>query len=106
VGALVAEIASDEGFRVHEGKSRRLAAAQRQTVLGLVVNAHPNMARADYDRLRAVLHDAARHGPAAADRAGHADFRAHLEGRISWVTAANPARGPKLRAAYDAIDWG
>ncbi len=105
VGALVAEIASDEGFRVHEGKSRRLAAAQRQTVLGLVVNAHPNVARAEYDRLRAVLHDAARHGPAAADREGHADFRAHLEGRISWVTAANPARGPKLRAALDAIDW-
>jgi hypothetical protein len=106
VGALVAEIASDEGFRVHEGKSRRLAAAQRQTVLGLVVNTHPNVARAEYDRLRAVLHDAARHGPAAADREGHADFRAHLEGRISWVTAANPARGPKLRAALDAIDWG
>ena len=105
VGALVAEIASNEGFRVHEGKSRRLAAAQRQTVLGLVVNAHPNVARAEYDRLRAVLHDAARHGPAAADREGHADFRAHLEGRISWVTAANPARGPKLRAALDAIDW-
>jgi hypothetical protein len=105
VGALVAEIASDEGFRVHEGKSRRLAAAQRQTVLGLVVNAHPNVVRAEYDRLRAVLHDAARHGPAAADREGHADFRAHLEGRISWVAAANPARGPKLRAALDAIDW-
>jgi RNA-directed DNA polymerase len=106
VGALVAEIASDEGFRVHAGKSRRMGAAQRQTVLGLVVNAHPNVGRAGYDRLRAVLHDAARHGPAAADREGHADFRAHLEGRISWVTAANPARGPKLRAALDAIDWG
>jgi RNA-directed DNA polymerase len=53
-----------------------------------------------------VLHDAARRGPVAADREGHADFRAHLEGRISWVTAANPARGPKLRAALDAIDWG
>jgi RNA-directed DNA polymerase len=106
VGALVAEIASPEGFRVHEAKSRRVGAAQRQTVLGLVVNAHPNVARAEYDRLRAVLHDAARRGPVAADREGHADFRAHLEGRISWVTAANPARGPKLRAALDAIDWG
>jgi RNA-directed DNA polymerase len=106
VGALVAEIASEEGFRLHDGKSRRVGAAQRQTVLGLVVNARPNVARAEYDRLRAVLHDAARHGPAAADREGQADFRAHLEGRISWVTAANPARAPKLRAALDAIDWG
>ena len=106
IGALVADIASDEGFRVHDGKSRRAGAAQRQTVLGLVVNVHPNVTRREYDRLRAVLHDAARHGPAAADREGHADFRAHLEGRISWVTAANPARGPKLRAALEAVDWG
>ena len=106
IGALVGEIASGEGFWVHDGKSRRAGAAQRQTVLGLVVNAHPNVARREYDRLRAVLHDAARRGPAAADREGHADFRAHLEGRISWVAAANPARGPKLRAALDAIDWG
>jgi hypothetical protein len=105
VGRLVAEIAAGEGFRVHAGKSRRAAAAQRQAVLGLVVNARPNVPRPDYDRLRALLHDAARHGPAAADREGHADFRAHVLGRISWVAAANPGRGARLRAAFDAVDW-
>jgi hypothetical protein len=101
----VTEIAAGEGFRVHAGKSRRAAAAQRQAVLGLVVNARPNVPRPEYDRLRAVLHDAARHGPAAADREGHADFRAHLLGRISWVAAANPDRGARLRSAFDAVDW-
>ena len=66
--AQVAEIARDEGFRVHDRKTRVRTAAQRQVVTGLVVNseAGPRVARVEYDRLRAVLHDAARSGPAAA----------------------------------------
>ena len=36
---------------------------------------------------------------------GHQDFRAHLLGRIAWVGALNPARGDRLRTAFDAIDW-
>jgi RNA-directed DNA polymerase len=105
IGRLVADVAAGEGFRVHAGKTRRFTAAQRQTVLGLVVNVRPNVARPEYDRLRAVLHDAARHGPAAADRDGRDDFRAHVLGRISWVAAANPARGARLKATFDAVDW-
>ena len=105
--AQVAEIARDEGFRVHDGKTRVRTAAQRQVVTGLVVNseAGPRVARVEYDRLRAVLHDAARSGPAAANREGHDDFRAHLLGRISWVAATSPARAAKLREAYAAVDW-
>jgi RNA-directed DNA polymerase len=106
VGRLVAGIVRDEGFRLHDGKTRRATAAQRQTVLGLVVNAAPAVARPDYDRLRAVLHDAAHRGPAAADRAGHDDFRAHLLGRISWVAATSPRRAARLGEVFAAIDWG
>jgi hypothetical protein len=102
---LVRTIAAAEGFAVHETKTRVLTSAQRQTVTGLVVNRHLNVARPDYDRLRAVLHDAARAGPAAANRAGHPDFRTHLLGRISWVGGVNPARAEKLARAFDAIDW-
>lgn len=101
----VGAIARDEGFRLHDGKTRVRTAAQRQTVAGLVVNRAPQVPRDDYDRLRAVLHDAARSGPAAANRAGHPDFRAHLLGRIAWVGAGNPARDAKLRRAFAAIDW-
>ena len=79
--------------------------AQRQLVTGLVVNERPNVTRADYDRLRAVLHDAARNGPAPADRHGHPDFRAHLLGRIAWVAASNPTRAAKLQAAFAGITW-
>ena len=60
------------------------------------------MPRDEYDRLKAILHDAARNGPAAANRDGRPQFRAHLEGRISWVRAANPARGDKLDRAFAA----
>jgi RNA-directed DNA polymerase len=102
---LVGAIASDEGFRLNAAKTRVATAARRQTVAGLVVNRRPNVARAEYDRLRAVLHDAARSGPEAANRAGHPDLRAHLLGRISWVVAANLARARKLERAFAAVEW-
>jgi hypothetical protein len=103
--ASVEAIAADEGFRVNDTKTRVRSRAQRQLVTGLVVNDRPNITRADYDRLRAILHDAAANGPAAANRHGHPDFRAHLLGRISWASAGNPARAAKLHAAFAAIAW-
>ncbi len=103
--ASVEAIAAEEGFRVNDDKTRVRSRAQRQLVTGLIVNSHPNVTRGDYDRLRAVLHDAATNGPVAANRSGHPDFRAHLLGRIAWVAAANPARAEKLHRAFDAVPW-
>jgi hypothetical protein len=102
---LVEEIVEDEGFRLNRRKSRLTTQAGRQVVTGVVVNAHPNMPRAEYDRLRAVLRDAARNGPERANRAGVPDFRSHLLGRIAWAESLNPARGAKLRAAFADIHW-
>jgi hypothetical protein len=45
---------------------------------------------------RAILHDAGRHGLAAANRDGHADFAAHLAGRVAWMAHHHPARAAKL----------
>ena len=102
----VTAIAADEGFRVNERKSQLMPSGGRQALCGIVVNRRPNVPRGDYDALRALLHNAARDGPAAHNRAGHPDFRAHLLGRISWIESLNPARGAKLRARLDAIEWG
>jgi retron-type reverse transcriptase len=102
--ALVETIAADEGFRLNDAKTRVRTRAQRQVVTGLVVNDHPNVARVEYDRLRAILRDAAVHGPAAANREEHPDFRAHLLGRIAWA-ATTPARTDRLHAAFAAIRW-
>jgi hypothetical protein len=80
--------------------------AQRQSVCGVVVNVHPNVARVEYDRLKATLHNAARDGPASQNRSGSTDFEAHLRGRISWVASLNPDRGAKLHRQFAQIDWG
>ena len=74
-------------------------------VTGIVVNETTNVPRRDFDLLKAIVHDCLVHGPAAANRHQHPDFRAHLLGRIAWVGALNPARGQRLRTAFDAIDW-
>jgi hypothetical protein len=96
--AMIAEIAADEGFRVNAGKTRVMGHGTRQTVTGVVVNAHPNVPREEYDRLKAILHRARLDGPAGLDPA-------HLLGRIAWVESLNPARGSKLRARFAAVDW-
>ncbi len=85
-------------------KTRFWTASQRQCVSGLVVNAHPNVSRPTYDRLRAILHNCARHGPASQTEGSVADFGAHLRGAIEWC-AVNPSRARRLRAMYEAVDW-
>jgi hypothetical protein len=103
--ALVAEIARDEGFSINERKSALQSAGRRQSVCGIVVNVRPNVLRSEYDELKAILHNAARHGPTGQNRARIADFEAHLRGRIAWVASLNPARGEKLRRRFDEIRW-
>ena len=105
LGRLVAAIAAEEGFRLNDGKTSRRAAGERQLVTGLVVNAHPNVRRADYETLKATVHNALRTGGQAQDREGHHDFRAHLGGRIAWLEHVHPARGARLRAEFDRISW-
>lgn len=103
--ATAARIARAEGFSVNPAKSLTRTRAARQTVCGVVVNERPNVSRAEYEELKAILHNAIRHGPAGQNRAGHLDFRAHLHGRIAWVAALNPGRGEKLRHRFAQIDW-
>jgi RNA-directed DNA polymerase len=103
--SIATTIVRAEGFRVNEPKSTAQTAAGRQLVCGVVVNVHPNVARAEYDRLKAILHNAATRGPADQNRAGVADFQSHLRGRISWIESLNPRRGAKLREQFAQIEW-
>ena len=57
------------------------------------------------DRLRAVLHNCARHGPSTQNREGVPAFEQHLRGRVAWVAQHDPGRGARLRDALDAVDW-
>jgi RNA-directed DNA polymerase len=93
----VSQIAVSEGFHVRPDKTGIRRQSQQQRLVGLVVNSRPAAPRSEYDLLRAILHDAARHGLAEANRDGHADFAAHLAGRVAWVAHGHPSRAAKLQ---------
>jgi RNA-directed DNA polymerase len=104
--AVVTEIARDEGFRINPRKTRAQHPGRRRTVTGLVVSGdRTGVPRKYHDQLRAVLHDAATHGPEAANRDLVPHFRAHLEGRVGWVESVNPVRGRRLRAQLESVVW-
>jgi RNA-directed DNA polymerase len=102
---MTGRIVKGEGFRVNQDKTSLRTAAQRQLVAGVVVNAHANVPRPEYDRLRAILHRMALDGPGTYDPARPVDLHAHLRGQVTWVSAVNPRRGEKLRRLLDAIEW-
>lgn len=101
----VAAIALEEGFEVNHRKTRIMRQSVRQRAAGIVLNERPNIARPDFDRLKAQLHNCIRHGPASQNRLRHADYRAHLLGRISYVASINSVRGQSLRELFDRISW-
>lgn len=103
VRSRVAEVAADEGFAVNAAKTNLITRAGRQRVAGIVVNERINLARPEYERLKAILHDAERHGLAAANRGSHPAFREHLRGRIAWLQSLHPERGGRLRDRLDRI---
>ena len=103
--ASVFALAIEEGFEVNPRKTRPMRRGVRQRLAGVVVNAHPNVARDDYDRLKATLHNCLTLGPDAQDRDRLGDLRARLTGRVAHVAMLNPARGAKLRAILDRIAW-
>jgi retron-type reverse transcriptase len=101
----VALIASEEGFTLNFRKSRILRAGTRQHVTGVVVNVHPNIPRAEFDELKAILTNCIRHGPNSQNRAGAADFRVHLLGKVAHATSINAKRGEKLKGLFSRIVW-
>ena len=102
---FIERVAADEGFVVHSGKTRIMHDHQRQQLGGLVVNRGVRGSRADFDSCKALLHNAIRDGAQSQNRAGHADFRAHVYGRIDWVCTGSPARRERLRAMAARVDW-
>jgi RNA-directed DNA polymerase len=101
----VAAVLIEEGFAVNHRKTRIMRQGVRQHLAGLVANQHLNVIRTDYDRLKATLTNCVRLGPESQNRAGHPRFRSHLEGHVAFVEMINPARGKRLRAMYEQIQW-
>jgi RNA-directed DNA polymerase len=101
VGAILLE----ESFRANYRKTRVMRQGVRQRLAGLAVNAKPNIIRADYDRLKAILTNCARHGAASQNRERRDQFREHLRGRIAFVESVRPEKGRRLREIFARIEW-
>jgi RNA-directed DNA polymerase len=104
--AQIAAIATEEGWPVQHHKTRIMRQGMRQQLAGVVVNTRVNLARDEYDRLKAILTNCVRHGPASQNRDGRPDFSAYLSGKVAWVRSVNEARGSKLQALLARIAWG
>lgn len=102
---MLQDIILEEGFTPNGRKTRLAPAATAQRITGLVVNAHPNLPRQEYDRLKAILTNCRHHGPDSQNRDRRPNFQAHLQGRIAWFCQVNGQRGEKLRELFERIEW-
>jgi retron-type reverse transcriptase len=98
----VRHILKKEGFTVHPSKTRVMRRANRQEVTGVTVNDRPSIARKEVRELRAILHNAARHGLQSQNRENHPNFAAYLKGRVEFVCMVDSKRAPALKAALAA----
>jgi RNA-directed DNA polymerase len=102
---LVAVIAHEEGFTLNHRKTRLMRSGVRQHVTGVVVNVRPNIRRTEFDALKAILTNCLRRGPAAQNRTGVPDFRAHLAGKLAQFKSIHPQRAEKLLRILEQIKW-
>jgi retron-type reverse transcriptase len=80
----IVEIIESEGFQLNPKKIRLATRRSRQEVTGLVVNAYPNINRAQRRRLRAIFHQASlwpRHFAAMAKE---------LQGKLAFLQMIRP----------------
>jgi hypothetical protein len=103
--AAVESIVVDEGYALNGRKTKIMSQSKCQRITGLVVNSHLNISRAAIDQLKATLHNCIKTNPTSQNISGHKDFRAHLDGRVSWVENVASARGARLRAMFNEIGW-
>ncbi len=98
-------VALEEGFRVQTRKTRIMRQSVRQRAAGLVLNVRPGVSREEFDQLKAILFNCVSNGPLAENRYQHANFRAHLAGRIAWHKQTNATRAAKLERLFAQIVW-
>lgn len=103
--AYICGIIRDERFVIHPTKQKLIRRGGRQIVTGLTVNQKPNVPRPYFDKLKATLHNCARHGPSLHNRENLPDFRAHLQGQIAFVRSVNPQKADRLQRTFDRIMW-
>jgi retron-type reverse transcriptase len=101
--ARIRHIVQEEGFTVNEAKTRVLKTSASMHVTGLVVNERIGVRRREVRKLRAILHNAAKHGLASQNRDDHPHFESQLRGRIAFVEMVNPGQARDLVEAFQNL---
>lgn len=97
----VRSIIADEGFTEHPSKTRVMRAGRRQEVTGVIVNDKLGVDRNAVRELRAILHNAERHGLASQNKHDHPHFEAYLRGRVAFVAMVDPSKAAQLKASLE-----
>ena len=91
--AAARRILSAEGFQENVDKTHVMGQGRRQEVTGIVVNhALPRLPRETKRRLRAMLHNVAKHGLDAANHERHPFFASYLRGWVAYAVMVEPTR--------------
>ena len=100
--AAARRILSAEGFQENIDKTHVMGQGARQEVTGIVVNhAVPRLPREAKRRLRAMLHNVAKHGLDAANTERHPFFENYLRGWVAYAVMVEPTRRDEWFAALN-----
>lgn len=101
----ITEMVQESGYRINRKKTRVIHKYFRKSMLGIVFNQHPNIAKDRYMKLRALCHNCLVQGFEPQLKITHKvsveELCYWLHGTINYVGQIHPARGAKLRAVYE-----
>lgn len=99
----VRHVVGQEGFVVHEGKTRVFRRGRRQEVTGVVVNERCTLDRRTLKRFRATLYQIERDGPEGKHWGPNHNVIAAVEGFANYVAMVDPEKGAPLQARARAL---
>lgn len=101
----VTDIVQESGYRINRKKTRIIHRYFRKSMLGIVFNQHPNIAKDRYMKLRALCHNCLVRGfepqLAITRKSNVNELISWLRGTINYVGQIHPARGNKLRTVFE-----
>lgn len=94
--SAVSRVCREEGFHVHQRKTRIMRAPNRQLVTGLIVNNGVRLTRTDLRRVRAFLHRCETQGLDAVSAELGKDARAVAHGYFAYIFMITPGVAMRL----------
>jgi hypothetical protein len=94
------------GWRINMAKLEVQSPLRQQRLLGMTINQKINVQRAQFNRLRTIVHrcfyDGFEVGAQLAKQESGPRTRSWIQGQISWFRAINPAKADQIQAVFDA----